>query len=173
MTRYPECIPIPDIKAETVAKAFVEKIICRFGVPREILTDCGTQFLSKLFTEICTILGIKKLKTTPYHPSANGIIERFHKTIKTMISHYVDDHHDSWDEVLPFCLLAYRNLPHEATQESPFFLMFGRDMELTVHLMMPHGPVKYDIDENYATELVTRMQNAHELAQRSIEVSIE
>ena len=120
LTRYPECIPIPDIKADTVAKAFVEHIICRFGAPREILTDCGTQFLSKLFTEICAILGIRKLKTTPYHPSANGIIERFHKTIKTMISHYVDDHHNNWDEVLPFCLQAYRNLPHEATQESPF-----------------------------------------------------
>jgi hypothetical protein len=49
LTRYPECIPIQDIKAETVAKAFVENIICRFGTPRELLTDCGSQFVGKLF----------------------------------------------------------------------------------------------------------------------------
>jgi len=98
LTRYPECVPLPDIKAETVARAFVENIICRFGTPRELLTDCGTQFVGKLFQEICTLLEIKKLKTTPYHPSGNGVVERFHKSIKTMIGHFVSDYNDSWDE---------------------------------------------------------------------------
>lgn len=134
LTRYPECVPLADIKADTVARAFVENIILRYGTPRELLTDCGTQFVGKLFVEICKILQIRKLKTTPYHPAANGIVERMHKTLKTMISHFVDDYHDSWDEILPFALMAYRNSIHQATNDTPFFLMFGRDMETALNL---------------------------------------
>jgi hypothetical protein len=173
LTRYPECIPIPDITAETVAKAFVKHIICRFGIPRELLTDCGTQFVGKLFQEICKLLGIKKLKTTPYHPSANGIIERMHKTLKTMISHFVNDKYADWDEILPYCLLAYRNLPHTATKETPFYLMFGRDMELPIHLAIKQNIVKYDLDENYASEMLARMQLAHEIAHKNIETNVQ
>ena len=172
LTRYPECIPLQDIRAETVAKAFVENIICRFGTPRELLTDNGSQFVGKLYVEVCRLLGIKKLKTTPYHPSANGIIERMHRSLKTMISHFVSDHYSNWDEVLPYCLMAYRNLPHEATKDSPFFLMFGRDMELPLHLTIKQPQVKYDIDENYASEMLAKMQVAHEIAKTNIEKSI-
>ena len=172
LTRYPVCIPIADIKAETVAKAFVEKIITQYGIPREILTDCGTQFIGKLFKEICKLLEITKLQTTPYHPAANGIIERMHKTLKTMISHFVSDYNDSWDEILPYCLMAYRNIPHEATKESPFFLMFGRDMELPIHLTIKENRVKYNLDDNYVTELLTKMQMAHVTAKENIEKSI-
>jgi len=173
LTRYPECIPLPDIRAETVAKAFVENIICRFGTPQELLTDCGSQFVGKLFQEICQLLKIKKLKTTPYHPSGNGVIERMHKTLKTMISHFVSEQNDSWDLILPYCLMAYRNLPHEATQETPFFLMFGRDMILPFQLTLRDKPIRYDIDENYASEMMVRMQIAHEIAQKNIESSIK
>ena len=172
LTRYPECVPLPDIKAETVARAFVENIICRFGTPRELLTDCGTQFVGKLFQETCTLLEIKKLKTTPYHPSGNGVVERFHKSIKTMIGHFVSDYNESWDTYLPYCLMAHRNLPHEGTKETPFFLMFGRDMELPIHLCIREPRVKYDIDSNYASEMLTRMYQAHQLAKTNLEHNI-
>lgn len=173
LTRFPECIALPDIKAETVARAFFENIILRYGVPRELLTDCGSQFVSNLFTEICRLLEISKLKTTPYHPSANGIIERMHKTLKTMISHFISNYNNSWDEILPFALMAYRNSVHEATHETPFFLMFGRDMELPFHLCFREDRVKYDVSENYVSEMIARMQQAHAKAKICIEKNMD
>jgi len=173
LTRYPECVPLKDIRASTVAKAFVESIILKHGAPRELLSDLGTQFTGQLFENICKLLDIQKLRTTPYHPAGNGMIERMHKTLKTMISHFTNEHQYDWDEILPYALLAYRNQRHEATQETPFFLMFGRDMELPVHLTIRNQRTKYDLDENYATEFVTKMQVAHEKAKQNIENSIE
>jgi hypothetical protein len=172
LTRYPECIPIPDIKADTVARAFVENIIVRHGAPRELLTDCGTQFVGKIFKNICNILEIKKLQTTPYHPAGNGIVERMHKTLKTMISHFTSEHQYNWDDTLPFALLAYRNQIHEATKETPFYLMYGRDMELPVHLSIRDKKIRYDMDD-YGNQLIVKMQQAHDQAQRNIEESIE
>jgi transposase InsO family protein len=134
LTRYAVAVALPNIKAETVAEAFVKNIITNFGTPKEILTDCGKQFVGKLFVEICKILNIRKLQTTPYHPAANGIIERFHKTLKQMIAQFVDEYNNNWDEILPFALMAYRNNISEATGDTPFFLMFGRDMILPHHL---------------------------------------
>lgn len=68
LTRYCEAIPIPDQTAETVAKEFVHKIITRYGVPKRLLTDQGRNFISALFKGVCTLLGVKKIQTTPYHP---------------------------------------------------------------------------------------------------------
>lgn len=76
-TKYVEAIPIPDMTATTIARAFVEKFICRYGVPLEILTDQGRQFQSILFTEMCELLEINKTRTSPWRPQTNGMIERF------------------------------------------------------------------------------------------------
>lgn len=137
------------------------------------MTDCGKQFIGHLFTNICKELGIHKLRTTPYHPATNGILERFHKTLKTNISHFVSNFMESWDEILPYALMAYRNQPHEATKESPYFLMFGRDMELPIHLTINDHVLRYDLDENYASEMLKKMQISHELAKENLAKSIE
>ena len=89
-----------------------------------------------------------------------------------MISHFVSDYNDSWDEILPYCLMAYRNIPHEATKESPFFLMYGRDMELPIHLTIKENRVKYDLDCNYVSEMLSKMQTAHATAKENIGKSI-
>jgi len=148
LTKYPECIPLPDIKAETVARALVENIITRHGAPRKLLTDCGKQFIGHLFTNIGKELGIQKLRTTLYHPATNGILERFHKTLKTTISHFVSNFMENRDKILPYALMAYRNQPHETTKESPFFFMFGRDRKLPIHLTIKDHVLRYDLDEN-------------------------
>lgn len=73
VTRYCEAIPIRNQTAETVAQEFVHKIITRYGVPKRLLTDQGRNFVSSLFKGVCTLLGIQKLRTTPYHPQCNGM----------------------------------------------------------------------------------------------------
>ncbi|EFA11705.1 Retrovirus-related Pol polyprotein from transposon 412-like Protein [Tribolium castaneum] len=158
LTRYPECMPIKDMKAETVARAFITNVILRHGTPRILLTDCGTQFVSDLFTEVCLKLQIEKIQTSPYRPSTNGVIERMHHVLKIMLSHYVTDEESDWDEMLPYVLMAYRNRRHDATNESPFFLMFGRDMELPFYTLIKPDRVRYNLDSHYPEELMARMK---------------
>ena len=78
-TRWPEAIPIPDYTAPTVAQAFIDGWISRFGIPSSITTDRGAQFESSLWCQLTQLLGSKKMRTTTYHPSSNGLIERFHQ----------------------------------------------------------------------------------------------
>ena len=108
LTRWPEAFAVPDTTAPTIARLFVENIVCRHGAPRVLLSDQGTNFLSKLVSEICQIVGTKQIKTSSYHPETDGLVERFNKTLATMISMYVNEQHKDWDEFLPLVLFAYR-----------------------------------------------------------------
>lgn len=74
-TRWPEVIPLQDIEAPTVARAFVNTWIARFGVPLRVTTDQGRQFESRLFKELTELTGTTPIRTTPYHPAANGMVE--------------------------------------------------------------------------------------------------
>ncbi|GFR63927.1 Gypsy retrotransposon integrase-like protein 1 [Elysia marginata] len=83
-TRYAEAVPLRKIDIETVAEALVD-IYSRLGVPEEVLSDQGTQFMSNCMKEVCRLLGIKQEAMTPYHPMCNGLVERFNATLKTCL----------------------------------------------------------------------------------------
>lgn len=78
-TRYPEAIALRDIETATVADALIQ-IYSRIGIPNEVLTDRGSQFTSNMMEEVNRLLAIRSLKTTPYHPMTNGLVERFNGT---------------------------------------------------------------------------------------------
>lgn len=109
-SRWPEAVPLPDMQAETVAKAFCEGWISRFGAPETITTDQGRQFESELFMELTRLLGALWVRTTAYHPEANGLIERFHRTLKTSLT-CVDP--KRWCEKLSLVLLGLRTAIRE------------------------------------------------------------
>ena len=75
LTKLPEAFAIPDQKAETIATLFIKHIVCRHGIPEELLTDRGANFLSSLIQEICRILGVQKINTSGYHPQTDGLVE--------------------------------------------------------------------------------------------------
>lgn len=100
----------------------MHKIICRHGVPKQLLTDKGTNFVSDLFKSACSILSINKLQTTAYHPICNGWFERFHKTLADTLSHDVNKNHKNWDEMIPPVLMALRSTTH--------FILHGHELEL-------------------------------------------
>ena len=104
-TRWPEAIPLVDITAEAVASALYSGWIARFGVPVSIVTDQGRQFESSLFNELSKLLGFKHNRTSPYNPAANGMIERFHRTLKAAIKCHTDS---NWLKHLPTVLLGLR-----------------------------------------------------------------
>ena len=75
-----------DMNALTVAQIFVHEFICNMGIPDVIHTDQGRNFESAVVKGICNLLGIKKTRTTPYHPQSDGMIERFNRTLLSMLS---------------------------------------------------------------------------------------
>ncbi len=99
-----------------------------FGVPEKLLSDRGTNLLSFLMRDVCQLLGITKINTTAYHPQTNGMVERFNRTLKTMLRKHVESWGRQWDKHLYAVLYAYRNTPHESTHEKPSYLLFGKDL---------------------------------------------
>ena len=83
-TKYPEAVPLKNIKTETVAEALLD-MYSRLGIPEEVLSNLGTQFVSKCMEKVSRLLSIKRLTTTPYHSICNGLIERFNGTLKKML----------------------------------------------------------------------------------------
>ena len=83
-TWYLEAITLRNVDANTIAEELV-KFFSRVGVPEEILTDQGTNFTSQLLAEVYRLLRIKLIRTTPYHPQTDGLVERFNHTLKQML----------------------------------------------------------------------------------------
>ena len=124
-TRYPEAVPLKNIDTETVAEALVD-IFSRLGVPEEILSDLGTQFVSECMKEVTRLLSIKQLTTTPYHPMCNGLTEKFYGTMKSMLKRLCSEQPRQWHRYINPLLFAYREVPQESTGFSPFELLYGR-----------------------------------------------
>ncbi|BHF77170.1 hypothetical protein SprV_0502027300 [Sparganum proliferum] len=106
-TWWPVAAPIPDISAETVAKAFSTHWVSNFGVPATVTTDRGSQFESTLFRELTSFLGTNRIRTTAYHPQANGLVERFHRQLKTSLMAQSDP--SRWSDHLPLVMLSLRS----------------------------------------------------------------
>ncbi|KAL7883860.1 hypothetical protein SRHO_G00015180 [Serrasalmus rhombeus] len=126
-TRYPEAFALRNVKTRQVVNALIQ-LISRVGIPREILTDQGTNFTSKQLKDVFSLLGIKGLKTTPYHPQTDGLVERFNKTLKVMLRRFVNETGSDWDTWLPYVLFAYREVPQASVGFSPFQLLYGREV---------------------------------------------
>lgn len=109
-TRWVEAAPLADISASSVANAFMDTWVSRFGVPLHVVTDRGTQFESALFDQLSTILGFHRLRTTAYHPKTNGMVERLHRTLKTAIM----ARRKQWLQALPVVLMGIRATANES-----------------------------------------------------------
>ena len=124
-TRYPEAIALRTIDAGTVAQE-LSGFFSQVGIPAEILTNQGTNFTSQLLTKVYQLLGIKPIRTTPYHPQTDRLVERFNSTLKLMLRKAVNEEGKDWDCLLPYLLFAYCEVPQASTGFSPFELVYGR-----------------------------------------------
>ena len=169
LTKWPEVYPASDQSSLTVAELFVREFIPRHGVPRELLSDRGTSFLSKIMMEVYKLLGTHKVNTTAYHPQGDGLVERMNRSLLNMLSKSAESNGSDWDERLPFVLFAYRASTQESTKESPFYLLYGRDPQLpTSEMLEPQiDRITYNLDD-YKTEMVKHMSEAWKLAQENV-----
>ena len=172
-TKWTEAHTMPNMAASTVADIIVREVVTRFGVPTTIHSDQGSQFESELFTEMCQLLQINKTKTTPYHPKSDGMVERFNKTLATMLSSYVNEHHTNWDILLPYVMMAYRSAEHETTGCTPNRLMLGREVMTPLDLIYePPVAAKLVPRHAWAWELQDRIEEAHRIVQEHVEGEI-
>lgn len=142
-TRWPEAFPVPDIRAETIARAFYNGWVCRFGTPEKITTDQGRQFEADLFKCLTNILGIERIRTTSYHPQANGLVERWHRALKSAIRCHEDK---GWAEALPTVLLGFRSVLREDLNATSSELVYGTPIRLPGEFLLePKESEKVDI----------------------------
>jgi hypothetical protein len=120
-TECAETLPLPDQEAATVANALVTQIFTRHGVCGKLLSDSGSNFTSELFREVCRLLGVNKIFTSPYGPQCSGQVGRYHRTLHSGLATYADPSDTNWDENENYVLWAYRSQPHSATdgEETP------------------------------------------------------
>ena len=124
-TRYPEAILLRNISAKSVAQALFH-VISRVGIPKEIPTDQGTNFMSRTIRELYGLLKVKAIRTSVYHPATDGLTERFNRTLKSMIRKFVHEDARNWHQWLDPLLFAVREVPQASTGFSPFELLYGR-----------------------------------------------
>lgn len=152
-TRWIEAFPLPDEKAETIARKLVDEIFLRFGLPEQFHTDQGRQFEGTLMAEICRLLGVRKTATAIYHPQSDGLVERFNRTLLSMLRSYVVDCPEKWDTWLPTLLFAYRTSVQQSLRKSPYEVMFG---------IKPRTPIEFDVlpgfRQPFAGELAHTLQ---------------
>ena len=172
-TKWTEAFAMANMEAGTVARIMVEEVVTRFGVPHVIHSGQGRQYESRLFQEMCQMLGTTKTRTTPYHPKSDGMVERFNRTLETMLSAYASDNHKDWDRQLPYVMMAYRATAHETTGFSPNMLMLGRETSTPLDLVYDMPPGIKPVPANmWVWELRERIEEAHALVRKYSEGSI-
>ena len=171
-TRYPEAVALPGIETERVAEALVE-MFSRVGIPDEMLTDCGSQFTAEVMKEVSRLLSLQQITTTPYHPICNGLIERFHMTLKQMLHRMCAERPKDWDKYLPALLFAIREVPQESLGFSPFELLYGRNvkgpMSILHELWSEDAPDEQVLSTyQYVIELRDRLEQTCKLAHENL-----
>ena len=122
-TRWPEAIPLTSTDTTSCARALIQNWISRFGVPSYISSDRGSQFTSQIWSKLAELLGIKLYHTTAYHPQANGLVERFHRHLKSSLRARLQG--TNWIDELPWVLLGIRTAPKADLNTSSAELVFG------------------------------------------------
>ncbi|XP_033098347.1 uncharacterized protein K02A2.6-like [Anneissia japonica] len=174
-TRYPEAIPLPNIEAERVAEALMQ-VFSRVGIPKSIFTDQGSQFTSDLMKQVSRLLSMEQLTTTPYHPAANGLVERFNGTLKLMLKRICSEKLRDWDRYIELLLFAVRETPQESLGFSPFELLYGRHVRGPMAILkelwtggVQTGETKTTYQ--YVLDLRNRLEETCQAAREALKVS--
>ena len=148
-TRWPEAVPISDISAITVCRAFLLNWVARFGLPRLVTSDRGTQFTSSLWSTMSQLLGIQLNSTTAFHPQSNGMVERLHRRLKEALKARLTS--SDWHDQLPWVLLGLRTTVKEDLHAAPSDFVYGSP------LAIPAGGLP-DVDPPPTAEFLRRLR---------------
>lgn len=165
-TRYAQAFPTKDQKALTVAKVLNEKFFVHYGLPARIHSDQGRDFESLTIREMLKVMGIRKSRTSPYHPQGDPQPERFNRTLLSMLGTLDPKKRSRWSEQVPHVVHAYNASRSDATGYSPYYLLYGREARLAVDVCFGTSPDGCDVGHHssYVARLKEDLQKAYQLA---------
>ena len=173
-SRFPEAIPLRNITAKTVTKALI-KFFTYFGLPKEIQSDQGSNFMSGLFQQIVYMLGAKQVTSSAYHPESQGVLKRFHSTLKNMIRTYCVKNESDWDEGIHLLLFVVRECVQESLGFSPFELVFGHRVRGPLALLKEQW-INKEVHMNlldYVLKFKDRLHKVCNLAKENLKLAQE
>ncbi len=138
-TKFVNLYPLKDQTAISVAGCVFDHYIPQHGIPDALHSDQGRQFESDLIKNLCKLMDIKKLRTSPYHAQCDGAVERFNRTLKDELAKCLFESGREWDEHLPHVALAYNTIDHSSTGFTPFFLAHGREARVPLDVLFIDG----------------------------------
>ena len=161
-THYTQAYVTNNHTARTTARVLYNKFFSVFGFPRWLMSDQAAKFTGQVISELCDLLGITKIRTSPHHPQTNGTVERVHQTLRRMIAKMDPDKRAKWPLNLGPILIAYNATRSLISGYSPYFLMFGCQPRLPVNLLFP--TVRRDENsrttDKYVTSLYDKLKSA-------------
>ncbi len=155
-SKWVEAFPLKRATAEEAVRTLEREIFARYGPPESIHSDCGRQFTSGLFTDVAKLLGIQTTTTGGYNPKGNGQVERMHRDLGPMLKVMVQQDKHSWEEALPWALMAIRTAVCRSTGMAPYQILFGRNCSQPLDMMF-RAP---------EDELLKGQRNHHEYVRR-------
>ncbi len=161
-TKYAVVTSIQNKNAETVADAIFKEWFCKFGIPAQIHTEGGKEFVNKLSAEMMELMNVGHTKTSPAHPQCNSQVEVFNKTVKKYLASFVDDTALNWETFLPALALSYNTSYHSTIATTPFELLFGEKARLLSFQNEDIQKVHYG--ETSAAERFNLLQKLRKLA---------
>ncbi len=135
-SKYTLAVPTRDQRAASVAQALVTEWFYKFGIPGRLHSDQGRSFESLLIRQLCDLYGVKKSRTTPYHPAGNYQCERFNRTLHNLLRTLPASRKRDWVACLPQVIFCYNTTLHQTTGESPHLLMLGQEPRLPVDFLL-------------------------------------
>ncbi|XP_043953102.1 uncharacterized protein LOC122820018 [Gambusia affinis] len=169
-TKYAVAVPTPNQRAKTVAKVLWENFLVHYGMPERLHSDQGTDFESHTIKELCQITGIKKIRTTPYHPRGNPV-ERFNRTLLNMLGTLQEEDKIHWKDFVKPLVHAYNCTRNDVTGYSPYELMFGRQPRLPVDLAfgLPVSEQPSTSHSQYVEKLKSHLKESYKIATENSE----
>src|SRR3954447_13599536 len=164
LTKWPEAKAMKEATADNVIQFIYEKVICRHGCPKIILSDRGAHFRNKLVDELCEKFKVKHKLSSPYHPETNGLVERLNRTLCESLAK-VSEKENEWDKHIGSVLFAYRTAKHNTTRKTPFFMVYGREAILPIEDV----EIGQDFEENAILERTYRLIELTEERSKTLE----
>ena len=145
-TRWACAFALPDAEASTCMRTMYDGFFSDFGLPKQLHSDLGKNFESKLFYELCLIAGVKS-HTTAFHPQSDGQTERMNRTLLQMLKTTADENPGTWPQRLATVMAAYRMTVHKTTSITPNMAMLEREV------MMPAALIARPPEEPFTTSV--------------------
>jgi len=133
-TKWIEAELVAQITAHKVQHFVWKNIVCRFGIPKRLVSDNGTQFASQQLGKLCTELGVKQVFASVEHPQTSGEVESANRVLLKGLKRRLDKAKGTWAEEVTRIVWAYDTTPQSTTRETPFNLVYGSDTMIPVEI---------------------------------------